>query len=76
MAQLTVRNLDDELVRALEIRAATNGRSVEAEHREILRQALAGLPRRSLEGYLLATPAVGDDADFERIDGAIRDAEQ
>jgi plasmid stability protein len=40
MATLTVRNLDDALVRALRIRAAEHGRSAEAEHREILHQAL------------------------------------
>ena len=40
MATLTVRNLDDDLVRALRIRAAEHGRSAEAEHREILRRAL------------------------------------
>lgn len=38
---LTVRNLDEDLVRRLKIRAAENGRSAEAEHREILRAALA-----------------------------------
>jgi plasmid stability protein len=42
MATLTVRNLDDEIVRALRVRAAEHGRSAEAEHREILRQALTG----------------------------------
>ena len=40
MAQLTVRNVNDQLVRALKRRAAEHGRSAEAEHREILRQAL------------------------------------
>jgi len=40
MASLTVRNLDDELVKQLRIRAAEKGRSAEAEHREILRAAL------------------------------------
>jgi plasmid stability protein len=40
MAALTVRNLDATLVRRLRIRAAENGRSAEAEHREILRLAL------------------------------------
>jgi plasmid stability protein len=40
MATLTVRNLDDDVVRALRIRAAEHGRSAEAEHREILRQTL------------------------------------
>jgi antitoxin FitA len=42
VATLTVRNLDDDVVRALRIRAAEHGRSAEAEHREILRQVLAG----------------------------------
>ncbi|MDO9713983.1 FitA-like ribbon-helix-helix domain-containing protein [Paracraurococcus lichenis] len=42
MATLTVRNLDDAIVRALRIRAAEHGRSAEAEHREILRQILTG----------------------------------
>ncbi len=38
---LHVRNLDDELVIRLKRRAARHGRSTEAEHREILRQALS-----------------------------------
>ncbi|HEX4159971.1 MAG TPA: plasmid stabilization protein [Rhizomicrobium sp.] len=38
---LHVRNLDDDLVARLKRRAARHGRSTEAEHREILRQALA-----------------------------------
>jgi len=40
MSQLTVRNVDDQVVRALKRRAASHGRSAEAEHREILRKAL------------------------------------
>jgi antitoxin FitA len=40
MGQLTVRNVSAELVRSLKQRAAAHGRSAEAEHREILRQAL------------------------------------
>jgi antitoxin FitA len=47
MAQLIVRNLDPELVARLKLRAAEHGHSAEAEHREILRQALAVEPRRS-----------------------------
>jgi plasmid stability protein len=38
---LLVRNLDDELIGRLKQRAARHGRSTEAEHREILRQALS-----------------------------------
>ncbi len=37
---LSVRNLDDDLITRLKRRAARHGRSAEAEHREILRQAL------------------------------------
>ena len=40
MAQLTVRNIPDEVVKALRVRAAENGRSAEAEHRLILAEAV------------------------------------
>jgi len=40
MASLQLRNVDEELVARLQRRAARHGRSMEAEHREILRQAL------------------------------------
>ncbi|HEX9690453.1 MAG TPA: DNA-binding protein [Thermoanaerobaculia bacterium] len=67
MAQLIVRNLDEELVRQLKVRAARRGRSAEAEHREILREALtARKTRKTLKQRLLEMPAVGEDADFER----------
>jgi plasmid stability protein len=46
MAQLVVRNLDEELVARLKLRAAEHGRSTEAEHREILREVLSQEPRR------------------------------
>ena len=39
-SQLTVRNVDADLVATLKRRAAANDRSMEAEHREILREAL------------------------------------
>ncbi|EGF90500.1 putative plasmid stability protein y4jJ [Asticcacaulis biprosthecium C19] len=39
MAAVTIRNLPDETHRALKIRAATNGRSTEAEIRAILEAA-------------------------------------
>ena len=41
MASLNVRNVDDELIARLKRRAARHGRSAEAEHREILKQALS-----------------------------------
>ena len=40
MTQLTVRNVSEQIVRTLKQRAAAHGRSAEAEHREILREAL------------------------------------
>ncbi len=63
MAQLIVRNLDDDLVRRLKQRAAEHGRSTEEEHRQILRTTLFS------EGFverLLDMPDVGDDGDFAR----------
>lgn len=42
MASLHVRNVDDEIVTLLKQRAARHGRSAEAEHREILKDALKG----------------------------------
>jgi plasmid stability protein len=68
MAQLIVRNLDAEIVRRLKHLAASNGRSAEAEHREILRRALLDDDdgRTPLKELLLSMPDVGDDRDFER----------
>ncbi len=66
MGALTVRKLDDEIIRALKIRAAEKGVSAEAEHRAILRQALLGeAPTQSFADFLLTMPCVGEDADFE-----------
>jgi antitoxin FitA len=67
MAQLIVRNLDEAIVARLRQRAAKHGRSTEAEHREILREALlAAGPRRSLKEHLLAMPDAGRDEEFAR----------
>jgi len=69
MAQLLVRNLEDELVRDLKKRAGEHGVSVEEEHRRILREALraetAG-KRKSFWQALSEMPDVGDDVLFER----------
>ena len=43
MAQLTVRDVSQEVVGALKRRAALHGRSAEAEHRDILRASLLGV---------------------------------
>ncbi len=75
MAQLIVRNIENEVVEALKLRAAQNGRSAEAEHRELLRKALLQQPARSLKEHLLAMPDVGDDKDFEAPRDAARHVE-
>lgn len=53
MAILTVRNLSDEVHRALRVRAAQHGRSMEAEVRDILTSAVKPEGRVKL-GSLLA----------------------
>lgn len=68
VANLLVRDLDPKVVSALKRRAAKHGRSAEAEHREILRQALLGPHKKSFAEALAAMPNVGRDEDFERID--------
>ena len=46
MANITIRNLEESTKRKLKIRAATNGRSMEQEAREILKSALAHAPKK------------------------------
>lgn len=66
MAQLLVRDIPDELVRALKLRAARRNHSAEQEHREILTVALRAPARRPLADVLANMPNVGQDADFQR----------
>jgi antitoxin FitA len=67
VAQLIVRKLEDEVVAELRRRAARRGRSMEAEHREILRTALRpARGARSLKELLRQMPTAGEDADFAR----------
>ena len=44
VAQLTVRGVPDDLVKALRIRAARHGRSAESEHRLLLAEVLQAEP--------------------------------
>lgn len=68
MADLLVRGVDEEIVRALKERAGKHGRSAEAEHREILAAALARPRRRSFAEVLASMPDVGAGVDFERVE--------
>jgi len=56
MASVTVRNLPNEVHRALRVRAAHHGRSTEAEIRAILESAIRP-PERFKLGSLLASIA-------------------
>jgi plasmid stability protein len=68
MATLLVRNIDETLVSALRERAAKNGRSAEAEHREILALALKRTRKRTFAQVLAAVPNAGIDSDFARVE--------
>jgi antitoxin FitA len=62
---LVVRNIEEQVARALKQAAAAHGRSAEAEHREILRRALMHPARRSAAEVLGRMPNVGLDSDFD-----------
>lgn len=62
---LIVRNVEPEVVKSLKAQAARNGRSAEAEHREILKAALLRPRKRSFNEVLASMPNVGEDSDFE-----------
>ena len=69
-ADLYISNLADDLLERLERRAARHGRSVEAEHREILQQALSFEPATdfdSLAAELRALTARRRQTPSERI---------
>lgn len=68
MANLIVRNIDDNIVAALKALAGRNGRSAEAEHRRILESALLRPQKKSFAEALQSIPDVGLDTDFERSD--------
>ena len=77
MAELTVREIEPAIIAKLKERAERHGRSVEEEHRAILRDTLledrGEMPTMTFEAYLRTMPNVGTDADFARIEGSIRD---
>ena len=54
MATLTIRGLDDDIRDRLRLRAATHGRSMEAEARSILAEAVSSPIERSLVDFMLA----------------------
>ncbi len=66
MANLVVRNIDEDVVRALKARAGLEGISAEAEHRKILEEALIKPKKRSFAEALKRIPTAGSDSDFAR----------
>ena len=54
MPAVTIRNLPEETHRALKLRAAHNGRSTEAEIREILEEAVTPKSRLKIGSELVA----------------------
>jgi plasmid stability protein len=72
MASITVRNVPDEVHRALRVRAAQHGRSAEAEIRDILERAVKPAKRVRLGDALaaLGRKAGVTDADIAVIDQA------
>lgn len=70
MASITIRNVPDEVHRALRVRAAMHGRSAEAEIRDILEQAAKPAGRLKLGSLLvsIAREAGGlTDAEAEQL---------
>lgn len=70
VASITVRNIPDEVHRAIKVRAAMHNRSAEAEIRDILEQAARPEGRLKLGSLLasIAQEAGGlTDAEAERI---------
>ena len=75
MAILTVRNVPDEVHRALRLRAAEHGRSTEAEVREILERAVKPVQRVRMGGAMatIARDAGVTDADVSALRAALDD---
>ena len=54
MAAVTIRNIPEKTHRALKLRAAKNGRSTEAEIRQILEECVSPKPRLKIGSELAA----------------------
>lgn len=70
MAAITIRNLSSEAHRALKVRAASHGRSTEAEVREILEAVVRPLDRLLIGSTLsaLSRAAGVTDADVKAME--------
>ena len=68
MANLIVRNIDDDIATALKVRASQHDISAEAEHRRILEVVLMRPKKKSFAEVLSQMPDVGYDSDFIRVE--------
>jgi antitoxin FitA len=67
MAQLLVRDLEEEVVQALRQKAVKEGTSVEEAHRRLLRSVLLSQKTaKTFKEALLEMPDDGDDTTFKR----------
>jgi len=67
MPQILIRRLDQNSVRKLRAKAASDGISAEEEARRILRRSLVGeAPNMHLIDFLRTMPDVGDGRIFRR----------
>ena len=67
MPQILMRRLDQNIVRRLRAKAASDGISAEEEARRILRRSLVGeAPNMPLIDFLRSMPDVGDGRIFRR----------
>jgi plasmid stability protein len=67
MPQILIRRLDQQVVRKLRAKAASDGISAEEEARRILRRSLVGdAPDMPLIDFLRTMPDVGDGRIFTR----------
>jgi len=71
MANLVVRNLDENIVVALKQRAVRHGRSAEAEHRALLEEVLLRPKGKSFAEALAAMPNAGREEDFTRLEDKV-----
>ena len=79
MSKLTIEDIEPEILTKLTILAHQHQRTVEEEHKAILREALLKREdsqfKPSFSTFLASIPNVGTDSDFERSVDSIRDVD-
>lgn len=75
MGQIVVRKVDDDVLQRIKARAEANGRSMEAEVREILNEAVAPphRARRSLTSFIGSVRSNRSQAEIDAYLRGLRD---